>query len=138
MSFCSRLIANFCNASRTAAPSAASTAAVDLELATKATSPTKTIAHAIATPLPSMLLRFFIRASPVRRYTGLVELNKCFKTFRGLANRMLANHICFGGKIEQDFEVTNKNVVRWHGQGVNSRDRGGKTKAACPKTRNIF
>src|SRR5260370_40876536 len=87
MSFCSKLIANFSNASRTAASSAAYAVAVDLELATKATSPTKTIAHAIAPPPPSMLLRFFIRASPVRRYTGLVELNKCFKTFRGLANR---------------------------------------------------
>ncbi len=79
MSFCSKLIANFCNASRTAASSAAYTVAVDLELATKATSPTKTIALAITTPPPSMLLRFFIRASPVRRYTGLVEMNESFK-----------------------------------------------------------
>src|SRR5258708_23105523 len=121
MSFCSKLIANFCNASRTAASSAAYAVAVDLELATKATRPTKTIALAIATPYPSMPLRLFIRSSPVRRAkTGRLRGMKV-SNVNGLANHVRQARL-FRGKIEQDFDGANKNVVKCHAEGVNSRD----------------
>src|SRR5260370_28649709 len=119
--FCSKVSANFCNASRTAASSAAYAVAVDLELATKATSPTKTIALAIAPPPPSMLLRFFIKASPVRRAKTGRLCGMKVSNVSGLANHVRQAGL-FRGKIERDFEVANKNVVKCHAEGVNSPD----------------
>jgi hypothetical protein len=63
-----------------------------------------------------LLGSFLIRAS-VRRAipAGCIEWK--FQTFKVFRKPRL-----FGGKIDQQFEVTNKNVVRWYGEGVNSRD----------------